>query len=66
MQAFSQKVIHHGFLPASIFPKKLLMPEFTINDKRHLKAAEGWLELGLWQEANEELENHYLATQSTS
>jgi tetratricopeptide (TPR) repeat protein len=37
--------------------KRLLMPEFTINDKRHLEAAEGWLGLGSWQEANEELEN---------
>jgi tetratricopeptide (TPR) repeat protein len=37
--------------------KKLLMPEFTISDKRHLEAAEGWLGLGSWQEANQELEN---------
>jgi len=33
------------------------MPEFTIIDKRHLEAAEGWLGLGIWQEANEELEH---------
>lgn len=26
------------------------------NDQRHLEAAEGWLELGNWLEANEELE----------
>jgi predicted Zn-dependent protease len=25
-------------------------------DRRHLRAAEGWLELGTWHEANEELE----------
>jgi tetratricopeptide (TPR) repeat protein len=37
--------------------KKLLMLEFTISDKRHLEAAEGWLGLGDWAEANEELEN---------
>ena len=29
---------------------------FDLNDKRHLEAAEGWLELGLHLEANEELE----------
>ena len=27
-----------------------------VKDQRHLAAAEGWLELGDWQEANEELE----------
>jgi len=27
-----------------------------LNDQRHLDAAEGWLELGNWLEANEELE----------
>lgn len=27
-----------------------------LNDQRHLDAAEGWLELGNWSEANEELE----------
>ena len=27
-----------------------------LNDKRQLEAAEGWLELGNWREANEELE----------
>ena len=26
-------------------------------DTKHLEAAEGWLELGNWREANEELEN---------
>jgi predicted Zn-dependent protease len=26
-------------------------------DNKHLEAAEGWLELGNWKEANEELEN---------
>jgi tetratricopeptide (TPR) repeat protein len=34
-----------------------MMPEFTFRDKCHLEAAEGWLGLGNWQEANEELEN---------
>ena len=29
---------------------------FDLDDKRHLEAAEGWLELGLHLEANEELE----------
>jgi len=33
-------------------PKKFPLP-----DLRFLEAAEGWLELGNWQEANEELEN---------
>ena len=33
------------------------MPEFTLNDKRYLEAAEGWLEVGDWEEANAELEN---------
>jgi predicted Zn-dependent protease len=28
-----------------------------LNDQRHLDAAEGWLELGNWLEANEELEH---------
>lgn len=28
----------------------------TENDKRHLTAAEGWLELGDWRQANAELE----------
>ena len=32
------------------------MPDFSIQDRRHLLAAEGWLELGNWNEANEELE----------
>ena len=36
---------------------KLLVLEFTLNDRRHLEAAEGWLGLGDWEEANEELEN---------
>lgn len=30
--------------------------KLELNDKRHLTAAEGWLELGDWKEANEELE----------
>jgi len=29
---------------------------FDLDDKRHLEAAEGWLELGLHLDANEELE----------
>lgn len=33
-------------------PKKFPLP-----DKRYLDASEGWLELGNWREANEELEN---------
>jgi tetratricopeptide (TPR) repeat protein len=28
----------------------------ALHDKRHLDAAQGWLGLGLWKEANEELE----------
>ena len=34
-----------------------MMREFEREDARHLLAAEGWLELGDWLEANEELEN---------
>ena len=30
--------------------------KFELNDQRQLEAAEGWLELGDWLEANEELE----------
>jgi tetratricopeptide (TPR) repeat protein len=33
------------------------MPEFTLDDRRYLEAAEGWLGLGDWAEANKELEN---------
>ena len=33
------------------------MKELEFKDRRHLKAAEGWLELGNVFEANEELEN---------
>jgi len=33
------------------------MKELEFQDRRHLKAAEGWLELGNVLEANEELEN---------
>jgi predicted Zn-dependent protease len=33
------------------------MKKLPLPDQRHLEAAEGWLELGNWQEANEELEN---------
>ena len=33
------------------------MQNFSDQDERHLIAAEGWLELGSWLEANEELEN---------
>ena len=33
------------------------MPEFTISDRRHLEAAEGWLGLGSWEEAKDELDN---------
>jgi tetratricopeptide (TPR) repeat protein len=33
------------------------MIEFSLNDKRHLEAAEGWLGLGNWLEANDELDN---------
>ena len=36
--------------------KTTLGMEFDLADKRHLDAAEGWLELGNWQEAHEELE----------
>jgi predicted Zn-dependent protease len=32
------------------------MSKLSLSDSRHLNAAEGWLELGNWQEANEELE----------
>lgn len=32
------------------------MSKLSLTDSRHLNAAEGWLELGNWQEANEELE----------
>jgi tetratricopeptide (TPR) repeat protein len=31
--------------------------EFDLNDKRLFEAAQGWLGLGNWEEANEELEN---------
>lgn len=33
------------------------MAEFTLQDQRHFEAAQGWLGLGSWREANEELEN---------
>jgi tetratricopeptide (TPR) repeat protein len=33
------------------------MKELDIDDLRHLRAAEGWLGLGDWTEANEELDN---------
>lgn len=33
------------------------MLSFNEIDKLHLQAAQGWLELGNWREANEELEN---------
>ena len=33
------------------------MRNFSRPDEVHLQAAVGWLELGNWQEANEELEN---------
>lgn len=33
------------------------MNDLPLPDHRYLEAAEGWLELGNWQEANEELEN---------
>ena len=29
---------------------------FSLNDQRHLAAAQGWLGLGDWLEANEELD----------
>jgi len=32
------------------------MNPLPLQDRRQLKAAEGWLELGNWVEANEELE----------
>ena len=30
--------------------------EFTESDLQHLRAAQGWIELGLWDVANDELE----------
>jgi predicted Zn-dependent protease len=33
------------------------MPNFEPKDKHHFEAAQGWLELGNWVEANEELES---------
>jgi len=30
---------------------------FTDSDLQHLKAAQGWIELGAWDVANDELEN---------
>ena len=33
------------------------MRPFTRPDELHFQAAVGWLELGNWREANEELEN---------
>jgi predicted Zn-dependent protease len=33
------------------------MKKFPYPDNKYLEAAEGWLELGNWREANEELEN---------
>jgi len=33
------------------------MSEFTISDRHHLDAAPGWLGLGSWEEANDELDN---------
>ena len=33
------------------------MKKLPFPDNKHLEAAEGWLELGNWKEANEELEN---------
>ena len=32
------------------------MKKLELHDRRHLEAAQGWLGLGNWQEANEELE----------
>ena len=32
-------------------------PEFSHADRLHLRSAEGWLELGDWQSANDELES---------
>ena len=32
------------------------MPDFSTQDRRYLLAAEGWLELGNWNEANKELD----------
>jgi hypothetical protein len=31
--------------------------QLPVSDQHHLRAAEGWLELGDWRSANEELEN---------
>jgi len=31
--------------------------KFSASDQHHLRSAEGWLELGDWQSANDELEN---------
>ena len=36
--------------------KNRRMAHFSLQDKRHFEAAQGWLGLGNWQEANEELE----------
>jgi predicted Zn-dependent protease len=33
-----------------------MMPPLELSDQRHLEAADGWLGLGNWREANEELE----------
>jgi len=33
------------------------MKDLPFPDNKHLEAAEGWLGLGNWLEANEELEN---------
>jgi len=40
------------------------MPKLSGQDKRHLDAAEGWLGLGNWREANEELESASAAVRS--
>lgn len=34
-----------------------MTPTMTLDDQRHLEAARGWLGLGDWQSANDELEN---------
>ena len=41
----------------SNLPPKMSATTFSPSDLHHLRAAEGWLELGDWHSANEELEN---------
>ena len=45
-----------SLLNVRVLLKTLNMGELSTRDERFLAAAEGWLELGNWHEANEELE----------